>query len=115
MPRTDDLEKRERQRRLWRSAKLQKWETELRALAQQLWDEDSKNGWHGRYVYLGKPDPQWTALVTIGGIEFARFVRDEHGIIGVFVGAGEPHRFTKRHDAFDAAVKRRIARQRLLR
>ena len=54
-------------------------------------------------------------LVTIGGIEFARFVRDEHGIIGVFAGAGEPHRFTNRHDAFDAAVKRRIAKQRLLR
>jgi hypothetical protein len=114
MPRTDDLEKEERQQRLGRSAKLQKWETELRALAQQLWDEDTKNGWRVRYVYLGKPDRRWTALVTIGGIEFARFVRDEHGIIGVFAGAGKPQRFTNRHDAFDAAVKRRIAKQRPL-
>jgi hypothetical protein len=41
--------------------------------------------------------------------------RSEHGIIGVFAGAGEPQRFASRHDAFDAAVKRRIAGHRLLR
>jgi len=57
-------------------------------------------------------EPQLTVLVTIGGAEFARFVRNEVSIIWVLKG-GEPQRFSNRLDAFDAAVKRRIARQKL--
>jgi len=60
------------------------------------------------------PHPPLTVLVTIGGAEFARFVRDEVGIIGVFEGGGL-QRFSNRFDAFDAAVKRRMARQKLRR
>jgi len=52
------------------------------------------------------PHPPLTVLVTIGGAEFARFVRDEVGIIGVFEGGGL-QRFSNRFDAFDAAVKRK--------
>jgi hypothetical protein len=92
-----------------RTAALQHWETELRALAQQLEDEDHRHGWVVRYRHLGKPR-QLTAVVTIDGAGFASFTRDELGIIGVFE-AGEPQRFSDRHDAFDAAVKRRIARR----
>ena len=57
-------------------------------------------------------EPQLTVLVTIGGAEFARFVRNEVSIIGVFEGS-EPQLFSNRYDAFDAAVKRRMARQKL--
>jgi hypothetical protein len=45
MSRTDDLEKQDRERRLAQSGKLQDWATELKLLADQLWDEDRKNGW----------------------------------------------------------------------
>jgi len=57
-------------------------------------------------------DPPLTVLVTIDATEFARFVRDEAGIVGVFEG-GEPQRFSSHLAAFDAAVKRRRARQNL--
>jgi hypothetical protein len=110
MSRTEDLEKQERERRQARTSKLHDWAIELEALAQQLWKEDSKNGWHVRY--LGEPEPQLTIVVTINGVEFARFVRDEQGIIGVFKG-GKPERFIDRNAAFDATVNRRIALQRL--
>jgi hypothetical protein len=99
-------EKQERERR---TAALEHWETELRALAQQLEDEDQQNGWVVRYRFLGEPR-QLTAVVTIDGVGFACFTRDELGIIGVFE-SGAPQRFSDRYDAFDAAVKRRIARQ----
>jgi hypothetical protein len=39
--------------------------------------------------------------------ELARFVHDEHGIIGVFRVGGEPVRFIDRLAAFDEAVKRK--------
>src|SRR5262249_54966998 len=48
----------------------------------------------------------------IDGVEFARFVRDEGGILGVFEG-GRPQRFSNRHDAFEATVKHRTGRQKL--
>jgi hypothetical protein len=51
-------------------------------------------------------------VITINGAEFARFSRDQIGITGAFDG-GEPLRFTDRNAAFDAAVERRIAKQRL--
>ena len=94
-----------------RTEDLEIWETELRALAQQLEDEDHQNGWVVRYRYLGEPR-QLTAVVTINGVGFACFTRDQTGIIGVFE-AGEPQRFANRYDAFNAAVRRRIAQQRL--
>lgn len=104
MSRTEDIEKEERERReaaRWRqTGKLQDTEAELRALAKQMWDEDSENGWHVRYI----ADPYMHALVTIGGVEFVRFTRDEIGLIGAFAG-GAPERFANRHDAFRAAVK----------
>ena len=109
MSRTEDLEKQERERRDGRTAALQHWETELRALAQQLEDEGHQNGWVVRYRYLGEPR-QLTAMVTIDGSVFACFSRDEKGIIGVVEGA-EPQLFADRYTAFDAAVKPRIARQ----
>jgi hypothetical protein len=90
-------------------AALQHWETELRALAQHLEDEDHQHGWVVRYRYLGEPR-QLTAVVTIDGVGFACFTRDELGIIGVF-DTGEPQRFSDRYEAFDTAVKRRIARR----
>jgi hypothetical protein len=93
-----------------RTAALQHWEAELRALAQHLEDEDHQNGWVVRYRHLGEPR-QLTAVVTIDGAVFACFSRDPIGITGVFEG-GEPQRFTNRYEAFDAAVERRIARQR---
>jgi hypothetical protein len=97
------------ERREAQTTRLRQWEAELRALAQHLEDQDHQNGWVVRYRYLGEPR-QLTAVVTIGGVEFARFSRDEAGIIGVLEG-GEPERFTNRYEAFNAAVKRRIARQ----
>jgi hypothetical protein len=103
MSRTEDSEKGQR------TAALQHWETELRTLAQHLEDEDHQNGWVVRYRYLGEPR-QLTAVVTIDGVGFARFTRDELGIIGVFE-SGDPQRFSDRYDAFDAAVKRRITRR----
>jgi hypothetical protein len=130
MSRTKDLEKQDQEHRRARTVKLQHWATELEALARQLEDADRENGWHVRYGYVDSvPDPPLTALVTIGGAEFVRFVRDELGIIGVFedqrvtdgvirrmIGTwlkagGRPERFADRYAAFDAAVKRRIARQ----
>jgi hypothetical protein len=111
MSRPEDLERQEQERRNERTAALQRWETELRSLAQQLEDEDHQNGWVVRYRHLGEPR-QLTAFVTINGTEFARFSRDELGIIGILEG-GEPQRFANRRDAFNAAVKRRIARRRL--
>jgi len=113
MPRIEDLENQEREKRWAQTLKLQKWAAELQALSQHLWDEDQENGWHVRYGHVDRvPDPPLTVLVTIDGAEFARFVRDEVSIIGVFEGGGL-QRFSNRHDAFDAAVKRRIARQKL--
>ena len=106
MSRTGEIEQEERERREAQSERLQHWERELRALAQQMWDEDRQNGWHARYL----ADPYMHALVTIDGTEFARFSRDEAGIIGVF-GNDEPKRFATRQDAFDAAVKRRLLTQ----
>jgi len=98
MSRIEDLEKQERERRWARTEALQRWETELRALAHMLWDADQENGWRVRYGYLDwpDPDPQMTALLTMiqDDTELARFVRNEHAIIGVFVGAGEPQRFS---------------------
>jgi hypothetical protein len=108
MSRTDDLEKQERELRDQRTAALQYWETELRELAQQLEDEDQQNGWVVLYRFLLLEPRQLTAVVTIDGVGFARFMRDELGIIGVFE-AGEPQRFADRHDAFGTAVKRRMA------
>ena len=105
---TDDLEKQARKRRYVRSGKLQDWAKELKALADQLWNEDSENGWNVSY----STEPQLTARVTIDKVEFARFVRDEAGITGVF-GAGKPVRFDNWQDAFDATVKRRIGREKL--
>jgi hypothetical protein len=113
MSRIEDLENQEREKRWAQTLKLQKWATELQALSQHLWDEDRENGWHVRYGHVDRvPDPPLTVLVTIGGAEFARFVRDEVGIIGVFEGGGL-QRFSNRFDAFDAAVKRRMGRQKL--
>jgi hypothetical protein len=109
MSRTDDFEKQEQERRDERTTALQIWETELRALAQQLEDEDRQNGWVVRYRYLGEPR-QLTAMVTIRGVEFARFSRDETGITGVFE-EGKLERFTDRYAAFNAAVERRRAMQ----
>jgi hypothetical protein len=100
MSRTEDLEKQERERRWAQTLKLQKWAAELKALGQHLWDEDKENGWHVRMVN----EPQLAVLVTIDGAEFARFVRDEVSIIGVFEGGG-PQRFSSQLDAFNAAVK----------
>jgi hypothetical protein len=97
---SEDLEKR-------RASALQHWEMELRALAQHLEDEGHQNGWVVRYRHLGQPR-QLTAVITINGAEFARFSRDQIGIIGVFDG-GDSVRFGDRYEAFDAAVKRRIA------
>jgi hypothetical protein len=51
-------------------------------------------------------------LVMIGGVEFARFVRDEGGILGLFEG-GKRQRFSHRQDAFEATVKQRTAREKL--
>ena len=113
MSRAEDLAKQEREKRWAQTLKLQKWAAELQALSQHLWDEDQENGWHVRYGHVDRvPDPPLTVLVTIGGAEFARFVRDEVGIIGVFEGGGL-QRFSNRFDAFDAAVKRRMAQQKL--
>jgi hypothetical protein len=91
------------------TAALQHWEGELRALAQQLEDEDQQYGWVVRYRYLGNPR-QLTAVVTIDRVGFACFTRDALGIVGVFE-SGEPQRFSDRDDAFDAAVKRRLAQR----
>jgi hypothetical protein len=119
MSRIEDLKKQGRERRWAPTTALQRGETELRALAHMLWDADHENGRRVRYGYLDWPDldQQMTALVTMiqDDTELARFVRDEHGIIEVCAGAGVPQRFANRHDAFDAAVKCRIARQGLLR
>jgi len=105
----------EREKRSAQSAKLKKWAVELEALAEHLEAETRENGWNVRYGYVDRvPDPPLTVLVTIGGAEFARFVRDEVSIIGVFEDSGL-QRFSNRHDAFDAAVKRRMARQKLRR
>jgi hypothetical protein len=109
MSRAGDLEKRRRERLDQRIAALEHWEAELRALAEQLEDEDHQYGWVVRYRYLGEPR-QLTAVVTIDGVKFAHFTRDELGIVGVFE-TGEPQRFSDRHDAFGAAVKCRIARR----
>jgi hypothetical protein len=96
-----------------RTGKQQKWVIELEALAKHLRAEDRKNGWHVRYGYFDPvPDPELTILVTIEGSEFARFKRHEAVIIGVFE-EGKPLRFSNRFDAFDAAVKRRVLRQKL--
>ena len=106
MSRTEDLEKQEREKRWAQTLKLQKWAAELQALSQHLWDEDQENGWHVRYGHVDRvPDPPLTVLVTIDGAEFARFVRDEVSIIGVFEDGG-PQRFSNHLDAFDAVVKR---------
>src|SRR5947207_9268196 len=107
--RTKQLEREARDKRWARTGKLQDTEKELRALAQQLYAEDSENGWHVRYI----ADPYMHALVTIDGKEFARFSRDEAGLIGVFCGTGKPERFATKEAAFDAAVRRRIARRKL--
>jgi len=65
MSRTEELEKRERERRWAQSGKLQYWEAELRALAKQFWDEDLKNGWAVRYGYvIPGSDPQMTILLN---------------------------------------------------
>jgi hypothetical protein len=68
-----------------------------------------QNGWHVRYGYVDQvryPPP--TALVMIGGVEFARFVRDEG-----HPEDGKPQRFSNRHDAFEATLRQRMARQKL--
>jgi hypothetical protein len=115
MSRIEDLEKQECEKRWAQTLKLQKWAAELQALSQHLWDEDQENGWHVRYGHIDRvPEPPLTVLVTIDGAEFARFVRDEMGIIGVFEDGG-PQRFSNHLDAFDAVVKRRFARQKLRR
>jgi hypothetical protein len=105
MSRTEKLEQEARDRRREQTGKLQKWAKELQALGQMLWDEDRQNGWTVQPI---KREPQLTIQVMIRKREFARFVRDEEGIVGVF-NDGEPERFANRQDAFDAAVKRRIA------
>jgi hypothetical protein len=69
-----------------------------------------ENGWHVPPI---KREPQLTVQVTIDGAEFASFTRDEVGFLGLFGGTGEPKRFATKEDAFDAAVKRRIAQARL--
>jgi hypothetical protein len=113
MSRTEDLEKQEREKRDEQSGKLQQWAVELEALAELLHAEDGENGWDVRYGYVDRVSvPPLTVLVTIDGAEFARFVRDEAGVIGLFEG-GEPQRFSNRLAAFDAAVKRRMERQKL--
>ena len=111
MSRDEHLPEEERKRCDKQTAALQHWETELRALAQQLEDADDQNGWVVRYRHLGEPK-QLTAVVTIDGTEFARFSRDQTGITGAF-GCGEAVRYADRYTAFNAAVKRRIARQRM--
>jgi hypothetical protein len=63
MSRTGDLERQERERRRAQSGKLQDRATELKAPADQLWDEDAENGWTVRYL----TEPQLTTLVTIDG------------------------------------------------
>ncbi|WP_409560143.1 hypothetical protein [Hyphomicrobium sp. MC8b] len=106
--RTDKLENEARERRWVQTRKLQLHASELENLAKMLWDEDSQNGWNVRYLQ----SPQLTALITIGGREFARFVRDENGLIGIFVD-DEPHRFENKEAAFDEAVRRRLTRDEL--
>jgi hypothetical protein len=112
MTRTEELEKQKHKRRWARTVKLQQWKTELKALAQMLDEADRENGWQVSYGYVDKtdPDPKMTAF-AIGGAEFARFVR----------GRGRHYRgdlrdrpqwFTNRQDARDAAVQRRIERDR---
>jgi hypothetical protein len=106
MSRTEDLEREERERRWAQTSKLHDWAVELKALGKMLWDADSENGWHVPPI---KREPQLMVLVMMDGAEFARFTRDEMGIVGVF-SDGKPHRFANRHEAFDAAVKRRMDR-----
>jgi hypothetical protein len=105
MSRTEELEQQALDRRWAQTVRLQDWATELLALGKMLWDEDSANGWTVPPI---KREPQLTVLVMIGAREFARFTRDESGIVGVF-GNGKPQRFANRQEGFDAAVKRRIA------
>ena len=105
MSRTEELEQEARAVSGAQSQKLQYWAKELQALGKMLWDEDSQNGWTVPPI---KVEPQLTVLVMIRKHEFARFVRDEEGIVGVFNDGG-PERFANRQDAFDATVKRRIA------
>jgi hypothetical protein len=103
----------QREKRTELSGQLQQRAIELEALAQYLRAEDRQNGWHVRYGYVDQvPYPPLTVLVMIAGVEFARFVRDEGGILGLFED-GKLHRFSNRHDAFEATVKQRMARQNL--
>jgi hypothetical protein len=114
MSRTDELEREASERRDEQTGKLQHWANELRELAEQLFAEDRANGWHVRYGQLADHGGELMALITIDRKEFARFTRDEAGIIGVLEG-GKPVRFANRHDAFDVAVKRRMARDKFSR
>jgi hypothetical protein len=107
MPRTEEIEREERERRWEQSRKLQGWADELKALGKKLWDEDSENGWEVPPIAR---EPQLTVRLLIDGVEFARFVRDETGLIGVFEG-GEPKRYASADAAFDDAVKRRMWRE----
>ena len=104
---------RQREKRDELSDQLQQRGIELEALAQYLRAEDRQNGWHVCYGYVDQVAyPPLTVLVMIGGVELARFVRDEEGIVGLFEG-GKLQRFSNRHDAFEATVKQRTARQNL--
>ena len=106
MSRIEKLEQQAQASRWAQSGKLHDWATELLALGKQLWDEDMENGWT---VPPLKRDPQLMVIVIIGANEFARFTRDETGIVGVFGGNGRPQRFANRQEAFDAAAKRRMS------
>jgi hypothetical protein len=71
---TEDLEKQERERRGARTAKLQHWATELKALGDDMFAEDLENGWRIQMV----AEPQLTVFVTMidDGFELVRFARD---------------------------------------